>query len=105
MRSRAFQPRAVGAGCYQPAALRFAKAKTGGVGQFGKPIYKWERKGVKWQLCWLPFGGFVRIAGMEKKGGLEPYQIPDGFYGKRPLSRIKVALMGPAVNIFFACCL
>lgn len=69
---------------------------------FGKPIYSWERNGVKWQLCWLPFGGFVRIAGMEKKGMLEPYQIPDGFYGKKPWSRIKVAVMGPIVNIGFA---
>ena len=69
---------------------------------FGKPIYSWERKGVKWQLCWLPFGGYVRIAGMEKKGTVEPHQIPDGFYGKKPWSRIKVALMGPIVNIIFS---
>lgn len=69
---------------------------------FGKPFYTWERDGVKWQLCWLPFGGYVRIAGMEKKGTLEPHQIADGFYGKKPLSRIRVALMGPAVNILFA---
>lgn len=69
---------------------------------FGKPLYTWERDGVKWQLCMLPFGGFVRIAGMEKSGSLEPYQIPNGFYGKKPLARIKVALMGPVVNICFA---
>ena len=69
---------------------------------FGKPIHTWERKGVKWQICILPFGGYVRIAGMEKKGTLEPYQIPDGFFGKKPWSRIKVALMGPIVNIAFA---
>lgn len=69
---------------------------------FGKPLYTWNRNGVKWQLCCLPFGGFVKIAGMEKEGGLEPYQIANGFYGKRPLSRIKVALMGPCVNIVFA---
>lgn len=69
---------------------------------FGKPIYTWERKGVKWQICYLPFGGYVRIAGMEKKGVLEPYQIPDGFFGKKPWARIKVALMGPLVNIGFA---
>ncbi|MBS0603572.1 MAG: site-2 protease family protein [Verrucomicrobia bacterium] len=69
---------------------------------FGKPIYTWERDGVKWQFCWLPFGGFVRIAGMEKKGALEPYEIHDGFYGKKPWSRIKVALAGPIVNIVFA---
>lgn len=69
---------------------------------FGKPLHTWERDGVKWQICWLPFGGYVRIAGMEKKGALEPYQIPDGFFGKKPWSRIKVALMGPIVNIVFA---
>ncbi len=69
---------------------------------FGKPFYTWEKNGVKWQLCYLPFGGFVRIAGMEKQGALEPSQIPDGFFGKKPWSRIKVALMGPLVNIFFA---
>src|SRR5271170_5798666 len=69
---------------------------------FGKPLHVWERDGVKWQLCLLPFGGYVRIAGMEKKGALEPHQIPDGFFGKKPIDRIKVALMGPLVNIVFA---
>ncbi len=69
---------------------------------FGKALYTWEHKGVKWQICWLPFGGYVRIAGMEKKGSLEPYQIPDGFYGKRPWQRIQVALMGPIANFIFA---
>ncbi len=69
---------------------------------FGRPIYVWEHKGVRWQFCWLPFGGYVRIAGMEKKGSLEPYQIPNGFFGKKPWARIKVALMGPIVNIVFA---
>lgn len=72
-----------------------------GIG-FGKPLYSWEHKGVKWNLCMLPFGGYVRIAGMEKKGNLEPYQIPDGFYGKKPWERIQVALAGPIVNIAFA---
>ncbi len=69
---------------------------------FGKPLYVWERDGVKWQLCLLPFGGYVKIAGMEKKGSLEPHQIPDGFFGKKPKDRIKVALMGPLVNVVFA---
>ena len=69
---------------------------------FGKPFYVWEHKGVKWQFCWLPFGGYVRIAGMEKKGNLEPYEVPDGFYGKKPWQRIKVAAMGPIVNVVFA---
>jgi len=69
---------------------------------FGKPIYTWMHKGVKWQICFLLFGGYVKIAGMEKENGKEPYEIKDGFYGKRPADRIKVALMGPIVNIVFA---
>ncbi|MEN9344245.1 MAG: putative zinc metalloprotease [Chlamydiota bacterium] len=69
---------------------------------FGKPIYTWMRGNVCWQLCWIPFGGYVKIAGMEKKGALEPHQIAGGFYAKSPWSRIKVALSGPIVNIAFA---
>jgi regulator of sigma E protease len=69
---------------------------------FGKPIFSWLRDGVQWQFCWIPFGGYVKIAGMEKQGVLEPYQIEDGFYGKGPWSRIKVALAGPVVNIVLA---
>ncbi len=69
---------------------------------FGKPLLSWQRDGVKWQVCCIPFGGYVRIAGMEKKGSLEPHEIEDGFYGKSPFSRIKVALAGPVVNIVFA---
>ena len=69
---------------------------------FGKALYSWERDGVKWQLCLLPFGGYVKIAGMQKEGSREPYEIHDGFYGKHPWQRIKVALAGPIVNIVFA---
>ena len=69
---------------------------------FGKPIFSWYIDGVKWQVCWLPFGGYVKIAGMEKKGNLEPYQIPGGFFAKSPIARIRVALAGPFVNICMA---
>lgn len=69
---------------------------------FGRPIYSWQRGVVKWQIGSLPFGGYVKIAGMEKKGHLEPYQIKDGFFGKKPIERIKVSLAGPFANILFA---
>ncbi len=69
---------------------------------FGPAFFSWMRDGVKWQFCILPFGGFVKIAGMQKEDGADPYQIPDGFFGKKPLDRIKVAITGPAVNIIFA---
>lgn len=68
---------------------------------FGKPMIAWMRKGVKWQICPFFVGGFVKIAGMEKEGDLEPHEIPNGFYSKKPWARIKVALAGPAVNLAF----
>lgn len=39
---------------------------------------------------------------MEKEDGKEPEDIPDGFFGKSPWDRIKVAVMGPLVNLIFA---
>ena len=94
-------------GHYLVARKEGMKIEAFSVG-FGKPIFSWEKDGVKWQVCWIPIGGYVRIAGMEKKGVLEPYQIENGFFGKSPWARIRVALAGPVVNILFAavlfCC-
>jgi regulator of sigma E protease len=69
---------------------------------FGKPLFTWVRDGVQWHICMLPFGGYVKIAGMQKEGAREPSEIADGFYGKKPWDRIQVALAGPVVNIAFA---
>lgn len=69
---------------------------------FGKPIVSWMRDGVKWQIGWLPFGGYVKIAGMDMEKNQDPYAVPDGFFGKTPWDRIKVAFMGPFVNLVFA---
>lgn len=77
------------------------KVEAFGIG-FGKPIYSWERDGVQWRLCWLPFGGYVKIAGMETPDDPDAPQKPDSYYAKSPLDRIKVAIMGPLVNLVFA---
>lgn len=69
---------------------------------FGKPLLSWESQGTKWQVGWLFFGGYVKIAGTETDDGKDPYQVSDGFFGKGPWARIKVALAGPVVNIVFA---
>ncbi len=69
---------------------------------FGRPIFSWIRKGVRWQIGWLPFGGYVKIAGQDLDKDGDPYKVPDGFFGKSPWDRIKVAFMGPLVNILFA---
>ena len=49
---------------------------------FGKPIYTWERDGVDWQIGWLLFGGYVKIAGMDTADQRDPYEVKDGFFGK-----------------------
>lgn len=74
---------------------------------FGKPILKWRWNKVDWQLCWLPFGGYVKIAGMElgkkdKQNYNEPYEIPNGFFSKSPFKRILVACAGPFANFILA---
>jgi len=88
-------------GHYWVARKKGMKVEAFSIG-FGKPIRSWVKDGVKWQIGWLPFGGYVKIAGMQKEGSREPYEIADGFYGKGPWSRIQVALAGPVVNIAFA---
>ncbi len=69
---------------------------------FGRAIKKWDRKGVEWRIGWLPFGGYVKMAGMEKQGDKQPYEVEGGFFNARPIDRIKVALAGPIVNLVFA---
>lgn len=88
-------------GHYWMARREGMRVETFSIG-FGKPIYMWERKGVKWQIGWLPFGGFVKIAGQDGDETKNPYEVEDGFFGKGPIARIKVALMGPLVNLILA---
>ncbi len=88
-------------GHYYMAKYVGMKVEAFGIG-FGRPIYKWTQGGVEWRLNWLPFGGYVKIAGMEMVKGTDPYSIPGGFFTKPPLDRIKVALAGPVVNLLFA---
>ncbi|CRX39040.1 site-2 protease family protein [Estrella lausannensis] len=88
-------------GHYVMARLVGMRVETFAIG-FGRPLYSWDYKGTKWQIGWLPFGGFVKIAGQEVNGEEDPYSIPDGFFGKSPLDRIKVALAGPLMNLLFA---
>lgn len=69
---------------------------------FGSPIYSWKVDGVNWQIGWIPFGGYVKIAGTDTTGDQDPYEIKDGFFGKSPWDRIKVAFMGPLANLIVA---
>lgn len=69
---------------------------------FGKPLVSWELDGVKWQIGWILFGGYVKIAGQDLEKDKDPYSVAGSFFSKRPIDRIKVAVMGPLVNLIFA---
>lgn len=89
-------------GHYWMARRTGMRVETFSIG-FGQPIKTWMRDGVKWQIGWLLFGGYVKIAGQDTDNkDVDPYTIPDGFFGKSPWDRIKVAVMGPIANIVFA---
>lgn len=88
-------------GHYYMARRLKMRVETFSIG-FGKPIYSWTKDDVRWQIGWLLFGGYVKIAGMNSSDSRDPYEIKDGFFGKPPFDRIKVAFMGPFVNIVFA---
>jgi len=89
-------------GHYYVARRTGMRVETFAIG-FGRPIFSWVRDGVKWQIGWLLFGGYVKIAGMEGDDAeKDPYAMKDGFFGKKPLDRIKVLFAGPFVNIVFA---
>ena len=69
----------------------------------GRPLCSWTFQGVQWQLGVLPFGGYVKIAGEKEETSHAGKPLAeDTFFGKTPWDRIKVALMGPTVNIVFA---
>lgn len=74
---------------------------------FGRPLIKWQRGEVTWQIGWLPFGGYVKIMGMEftkknKHEYVDPYAIEGGFFSKPPVRRLAVAIAGPLANFILA---
>lgn len=88
-------------GHYFAARWRGMRVQTFSIG-FGKPMYQWKRGDVDWQIGWLPFGGFVKMGGMDTENGVAAEDIPDGFFGRSPLDRLIVAIAGPLVNLVFA---
>ncbi len=80
------------------------RVESFGIG-IGRSVYSWMRDGVEWRLNWLPFGGYVMIAGEKNEDGSEAdWENPaaDTFYGRSPWDRIKVAAAGPIANLLLA---
>jgi len=78
---------------------------------FGKPIFGWtDKHGTRWQVAWLPLGGYVKMF-----GDADPASSPDeavktmtdeekkvAFFHQSVNKRIAVVAAGPAFNYIFA---
>src|SRR5207244_1535108 len=80
----------------------FAKLFKVGVYEFslglGTRLWSTVRSGTQYSLALIPFGGFVRLAGMEPGD----YDAPSGFHSKPPYQRVLILLAGPLVNFLMA---
>ncbi|HRW58141.1 MAG TPA: RIP metalloprotease RseP [Chlamydiales bacterium] len=89
-------------GHYLMAKRQKMKVEIFSIG-FGKPLYSWKVGEEKWQIAIIPFGGYVKILGMDDADQKHPIQLdPESYFAKSPFSRIKVAFAGPFVNLIFA---
>lgn len=89
-------------GHYLVARALGIRVETFAIG-FGKAIYTWERNGETWQIGIFPFGGYVKMAGMDDTT-TDSQKEPDSFFSRPPAVRMAVAVAGPVVNIVFALC-
>src|SRR5258708_1502235 len=71
---------------------------------FGSKIWGYKKKGVEYQVGWIPFGGYVALPQMSPMEAIEgSNDSPDGGMPRAtPTSKILVALAGPAMNVVLA---
>ena len=70
----------------------------------GKPIVSWKWRGVEYCICWLPIGAYVMVPQLSDMGDFEG-DVPEEARNLPPagyLSKVIVAIAGPAANILFA---
>src|SRR5690349_12533673 len=79
----------------------------------GTPIksLSFTRGGTEYAICWLPLGGYVKMASREEEattsaleGGAGPAPVPTGmYYEDRPVwKRMVVTVAGVVMNTIFA---
>ncbi len=90
-------------GHFLMAKRRGMKIERFSVG-FGSKIWGYKKRGVEYQIGWIPFGGYVALPQMSPMEPIEgPKDSPDGELPRAtPTSKILVALAGPAMNVVLA---
>ncbi|MFA5207052.1 MAG: RIP metalloprotease RseP [Lentisphaeria bacterium] len=70
---------------------------------FGKELAGWrDRHGTRWQLGWIPLGGYVQMHGQEDGKPYEESADKDAFGSKSVFARMWVIVAGPFANLLFA---
>ncbi len=66
----------------------------------GPRLVGFQRGDTEYLISWVPFGGYVKMAGEETGGGTPG--ATDEFGTKRPAVRAAILAAGPAINYLFA---
>jgi regulator of sigma E protease len=69
---------------------------------FGPKIVSWVKDGIEYSWRWIPAGGFVKLPQMITSEAIEGSNKTEQIPPAPPLSRILVAVAGPAMNVVFA---
>jgi regulator of sigma E protease len=70
----------------------------------GRPIFSWKWRGVEYCVCWLPIGAYVMVPQLSDLGEFEG-EVPEEAAKLPPagyLSKVLVAVAGPAANFVLA---
>ena len=91
-------------GHYIIAILNKVKVETFSIG-FGKEIYGWnDKRGTRWKISLLPFGGYVKMFGEDifSKKKIPPSLLKFAFSHKSVYERFMIVAAGPIANFLFA---
>src|SRR5204862_5860544 len=78
---------------------------------FGRPIVRWRRGETEYWISWIPFGGYVKMAGLEDEGmageleggaSADPIDPARAFDKKPVVMRLLVVCAGVTMNALLA---
>jgi regulator of sigma E protease len=69
---------------------------------FGPKMLGIKRGETEYKINWIPFGGYVKLAGMEGEDGKDAREIEGGFYAAKPGPRALCIVAGAGFNFIFA---
>lgn len=68
---------------------------------FGSKIFGFKRGETEYWFSWIPFGGYVKMAGEQPYDEVSPEDAARGFLAQAPWKRALISLAGPAFNLVF----